>query len=294
MRKLINRMLSILGYAIVKVDTLKKLDNVLNKDTNNFNNVSEENNRVRQDIAIERYLAEPYASKLPDPIFPFEEALLLAQREIAKALTLSVTYINMSDVKGDIAEFGTMSGFSASVIANAMMYDLQRQPSYPFRKLHMLDSFEGLPEITSAVDKTAPHVISGAWSKGGCRVLSAADLEKRITKIIPKERIRIYEGWFSDTVQNLPDDTRLAMIHFDGDLYQSMMDALVPCFERSFVSRGMMLVLDDWNCNQANPSYGERKAWAELVDKFEIVASHCGDYAEAGTRFIIHNYRGMK
>ncbi len=292
MKAFVNGLLGIFGYAMVRVETLRKLSG-----TDGYQSKPEPHaqaTRPLQDIAIERYLAEPYTNKLPDQFYPFEAALTLALKEIAKTLTLSVTYINMSDVKGDVAEFGTMSGFSARIIANAMMYDLQRQPSYPFRRLRMFDSFEGLPEITSEVDKSCTHVLSGAWSKGGCLVLSAEELRERVTKILPPERVEITKGWFSDTVKALPDDTRFAMIHFDGDLYQSMIDALTPCFERGFVSRGMVLCLDDWNCNQADPAFGERKAWAELVERFGIVASHCGDYAEAGTKFIIHSYHGMK
>lgn len=114
-----------------------------------------------------------------------------------------------------------------------------------------------------------------------------------IEGILPPERIEINEGWFADTVKVLPSDTSFAMIHFDGDLYQSTMDALEPCFERGFISKGAVVFFDDWNCNQSDPLYGERRAWAELVERFNIIASHCGDYSIGGTKFIVHSYRGM-
>jgi hypothetical protein len=286
---MINKLVGVTGYAIVRADRLAILSGDCHAASSKA--VQAGDPRALQDIAIERYLAAP--QKLPEQFFPFEKALMLSPREVAKALTLGVIYANTSDVKGDIAEFGTMSGFSAKIIANAMMYDLQRQPSYPFRTLRLFDSFEGLPEITADADKTSPQVLSGAWAKGGCKVLSAKNLYNLITKIIPPERVEIIEGWFSETVTMLPDDTRFAMIHFDGDLYQSMMDALTPCFAKGFVSRGAVLCFDDWNCNQASPAFGERKAWAELVAAFGIDASHSGDYGETGTKFIVHSYRGM-
>jgi hypothetical protein len=71
------------------------------------------------------------------------------------------------------------------------------------------------------------------------------------------------------------------------------MDALSPCFARGFISKGAVLCFDDWNVNRAIPTYGERRAWAELVDKFKIEASHSGDYSMAGTKFIIHSYQGV-
>jgi O-methyltransferase len=257
-----------------------------------------EENRTLQDAALEKYIGRKIKS--PYLYFDAEEILLLPAREIARTLTLSVQYLNSAHVNGDIAEFGTMGGFSALTIAAAMVYDLQRQPisdenagENPFRKLRLFDSFEGLPEITSPVDLASPHVVSGAWSKGGCKVLGPRELRALVERAIPPHRIEIYEGWFADTVSKLPGDTRFAMIHFDGDLYQSTMDALTPCFARGFVSRGAVLCFDDWNCNRSIPSYGERRAWAELVERFQIAASHCGDYSVGGTKFIIHSYQGM-
>jgi hypothetical protein len=251
-----------------------------------------------QAVALKRYAAHKISA--PFLFYDTDDILILAANELAKTLTLSVLYLNSTHVDGDVAEFGTMGGFSARTLAAAMVYDPKCQPlspgahgDNPFRKLRLFDSFEGLPDITSQIDLASPHVVSGAWSKGGCKILGAQELRTMVEGILPPARIELHPGWFSDTVKALPPETRFAMIHFDGDLYQSMMDALTPCFERGFISRGAVLCLDDWNCNKADPSYGERRAWKDLVDRFQIVASNCGDYATAATRFIIHSYNGM-
>jgi len=251
-----------------------------------------------QEIALKRYAA--HQIRAPFLFYDTDDVLILAANDLARTLTLSVLYLNSTHVEGDVAEFGTMGGFSARTLATAMVYDPICQPlspdacgDNPFRKIQLFDSFEGLPEITSDIDLDSPHVKSGTWSKGGCRVLGANELREMVERILPADRIKIHPGWFSDTVKLLPSDTRFALIHFDGDLYQSMMDALVPCFEKGFISRGAIICLDDWNCNKADPAYGERKAWAELVGRFNIEASNCGDYATAATRFIIHSYDGM-
>jgi O-methyltransferase len=248
--------------------------------------------RTKQTEALERLDAHQISA--PYLFFSMDDVLILPAKEIARVLTLSAMYINSADVKGDIAEFGTMGGFTARTLANAMVFDPRYQPNQPLRKLRLFDSFEGLPEITSKVDLESQHVRSGTWSKGGCKILSAKELQTMVEAIIPPSRVQIYEGWFADTVKTLPDDTRFALIHFDGDLYSSTMDALVPCFERGFISRGAAICFDDWNCNEADPEAGERKAWADLVSRFKIVASHCGDYSIQGTKFIVHSYRGMK
>ncbi|MGC2778676.1 MAG: TylF/MycF/NovP-related O-methyltransferase [Bradyrhizobium sp.] len=254
--------------------------------------------RLVQDIALEKYKSRQLPS--PGAYYTYADVLILPAQEIAKTLTLCVQYINSAHVNGDVAEFGTMGGFSARAIATSMVFDLQRQPlgktasgENPFRILRLFDSFEGLPEITSPVDQAAPHVISGAWAKGGCKVLAAPELREQIGKILPPHRFQLYEGWFADTVKTLPPETRFAMIHFDGDLYQSMMDALVPLFQRGMISTGAIICFDDWNANRAIPTTGERQAWKELIEMFGIEASNCGDYSVGGTRFIIHAYRGI-
>ncbi|CCD95224.1 conserved hypothetical protein [Bradyrhizobium sp. ORS 375] len=248
--------------------------------------------RTRQTEALERLHEQKISS--PYLFYEVDDVLTLPAKEIARTLTLATMYINSADVKGDVAEFGTMGGFTARTLANAMVFDPRYQPNQPLRKLRLFDSFEGLPEITDPIDLESQHVKSKAWARGGCKVLGAKDLRAMVEAIIPPSRIEIHEGWFADTIKTLPDDTRFALIHFDGDLYSSTMDALVPCFERGFISKGAMLCFDDWNCNEADPEAGERKAWADLVKRFDIVASHCGDYSIQSTKFIIHSYRGIK
>jgi O-methyltransferase len=254
--------------------------------------------RTIQDIALERYKAKTI--HMPSAFFSYEDALTLPGKEIARTLTLCVDYINGAHVNGDIVEFGTMGGHTARTLATAMVYDLQRQPlgksasgENPFRMLRLFDSFEGLPEITSPIDQVAPHVVSGAWGKGVCKVLAAPELREQISRILPPHRFEIHEGWFADTVKALPPETRFAMIHFDGDLYQSTMDALDPLFARGMVSTGAIICFGDWNANRAIPTTGERRAWRELVDKHGIEASDGGSYGAIGTRFIVHSYRGI-
>jgi O-methyltransferase len=247
--------------------------------------------RTMQTEALERL--DEHQISAPYLFFGIDDILILPAKEIARALTLGVFYINSADVKGDVAEFGTMGGFTARTLAAAMIFDPQYQPNHPLRKLCLFDSFEGLPEFTSKIDIDSPHVKSGTWSKGGCKVLGHRELRAMVEGIIPSDRVEINKGWFADTVKALPDNTRFALIHFDGDLYQSTMDALVPCFERGFISKGAVLCFDDWNCNQGDPEYGERRAWTDLVERFNIVASHGGDYSIQSTKFIVHSYRGM-
>ena len=210
----------------------------------------------------------------------------ISQKLTEHTLFMAVHYAYAMDVKGHIVEFGTMTGSSAAALAAGMKtLDGHRHT----RTLYLCDSFEGLPVSKAPEDMKSPHVADGTWHPGQCVDRGADDLREYMADIIPREKVRIVPGWFKDTAKRL--EGPFAVIHVDCDLYQSTMDALVPLFERHFVSDGAMILFDDWNCNRADPRYGERAAWKELCRRFEIEASDEGGYGIAGHKFIVHAYR---
>ncbi|MBU6346144.1 MAG: hypothetical protein KGR70_12695 [Cyanobacteria bacterium REEB494] len=90
--------------------------------------------------------------------------------EVYKRLSEGVYYVFGMGVEGDIAEFGTMSGRTAVALAasvNYCNYILKNSDIlHGFkeqRKLWLFDSFEGLPEARTRIDKTSIHVNSGIW-----------------------------------------------------------------------------------------------------------------------------------
>ncbi len=216
------------------------------------------------------------------------ELASLHLREVATTLSLGLQYSYNSWIEGDIVEFGTASGFTATVLANAMVFS---ELSRPIKRLHLFDSFTGLPVPTSAIDQDTFHVRRGLWREGGCKGLSAAELHAACSRILPAERVVIHEGWFKDKVVELPPLQRFGFIHFDGDLYQSTIDALGPLFATGKISNGAMICFDDWNSNQASPEHCERRAWRELVAEHHIVQSEWRSYSTMGKAFFIHDYR---
>jgi O-methyltransferase len=216
------------------------------------------------------------------------ELLRLYEQEVATTLSLGVQYCYGTFIEGDIVEFGTASGFSARVIARAMVAAERNREG---KRLHLFDSFVGLPEATSEVDKNSFEVREGIWNPGTCRLLSKDELFQSCARIIPADRIAMHEGWFSDTVARLPSDQRFAFIHFDGDLYQSTIDAIGGLLQRGAISKGAVICFDDWNCGQADPNFGERKAWRDLTDKYRIEFSDWRAYGTMGKAFFIHDYQ---
>jgi hypothetical protein len=156
------------------------------------------------------------------------------------------------------------------------------------KTLLLLDSFEGLPQAESAVDADSPNVQSGRWKTGAYRGLTPEELGELCASVYYRERIRIMRGWFTQTLLQIPPTTRFAMVHLDCDLYASTIEVLDYLFGQRLVGDGCALFFDDWNCNQASPRFGQRRAWREVVDKYGLEFSDCGDYGILSHKFIVH------
>lgn len=212
-------------------------------------------------------------------------------KEAMKTLAFAVMYVYDAEVKGDIVEFGTMSGNTAKEIAASMRISeacasKQWREANEVKTLHLFDSFEGFPN--DARDIEAPHVKSNIWRPGNCKGLNQSELVERVTgeTKLPLDRLKIYPGWFKDTVPGFRN--KLALVHVDCDLYSSTMDCLWHLFERDQISDGAMVLFDDYNCNRASPDHGQRRAWSELVKRFGLRYSDEGSYGIFGRKFIVH------
>lgn len=216
----------------------------------------------------------------------------LAQIRDLEALELGVEYVMGARVPGDIAEFGA-HGFTASAIAQAM--DRLTRVYDDHRILHLFDSFEGFPDLSDGADRDAPHVQDDVWRKGGClSPLDAKSLTREMRLWLPADRIAVYPGWFSNTLPDLPPDTQLAMVHFDCGLYSSTREVLDYLFSRQMLSTGALIMFHTWNCNQASPSHGDRRAWGEACDAFEVQAEDAGPHSWHGRSFHVHSYKGLE
>ena len=212
----------------------------------------------------------------------------LHSSEVQTMLSLGILYVYTSFIEGDVVEFGTMSGTTATAIARAMVV---AERSRQRKALHLFDSFVGLPEATSEVDKNSFEIRAGIWLPGTCRVLTKEELFQSCSGIIEPERVVIHDGWFADTVPLIAADQKFSFIHFDGDLYQSTIDAIGNLLQRGAISNGAVICFDDWNCGQADPNSGERRAWRDLAEQYAIVYSDWRAYSTMGRSFFIHDYR---
>ena len=206
------------------------------------------------------------------------------------ALTRQTQLILHRGSPGDFAEFGTFSGTTSEFIAAAIA-DAQTQswalnggaPGNLARKLHLFDSFEGLPEITHQVDVEAE-----IWKKGMFQGMTAEELRQHISNYLPADDIKIYSGWYKNTLPSIPAGQKYALVHIDCDLYESTIDVLDYLIANHHLSDGCAIFFDDWNCSAASPAFGERRAWNEVVEKYQLRFSDCGDYSIYGHKFLVH------
>ena len=194
-------------------------------------------------------------------------------------------FIIMNFIQGDIAEFGTFRGFTARKIAELI------QETHFKAKLHLFDSFEGLPKIKSAVDAASYEVKdTKAWVKGGTTFSHPELIEKALTKLLKPNQLKIHVGFFEDTLQKETLDRKLCLVHIDSDLYESAFCVLSRLFEYDRIQDGTVILFDDWNCGRANPNLGERRAFREVMEKHsdQFSFSQFFDYGWHGAAFIIH------
>ncbi len=237
---------------------------------------------------------EPPVADLP----PFERLAPLgpdtSRLEVLATLYKAVEYAIGTGVDGHVAEFGTMTGETAAALAKSLA-DFGQRYGYSDaaqkigeRHLYLFDSFEGLPDDMWSVDQESLHVRSGVWAPHTCKGIDPQTLLSKIGHYLPADRVRIMAGWFSATLPKIPAGTVFSVVHIDSDLYSSAFEVLDYLFAKKAFANGCMVLFDDWDCNAADPRYGERRAWRECVDKYQAEVSDMGSYGWGARRFIVH------
>ena len=128
-------------------------------------------------------------------------------------------------VKGDIVECGVGRGRSL-ITLSAINKLISQTEGTDERRIFALDSFEGFPE-PNLKDSSSRNPKKGEWSNSPnnqfsyspdsiSKVLKCADIHSNITYI---------KGFFDKTTLNLPTD-EIAILHLDGDLYESFLHPL--------------------------------------------------------------------
>lgn len=155
-------------------------------------------------------------------------------------------------IHGDFVELGCYTGTTALFIARLLK---ERQAA---SRLHVYDSFDGLPPKISADNSPA-----GEQFKAGELKASKQQLIRHFKQANLPLPI-IHKGWFEElTDTDMPDAIGFAFL--DGDFYTSIASSLDIITGK--LQKGAVIVIDDY-VNEALP--GARKAadtWAQRHQK---------------------------
>jgi O-methyltransferase len=169
-------------------------------------------------------LAKPYTLVSPDRLY----------------LLYSVAR-NAVQLSGDFWECGVYKGGTARMLAEFL-----RRHARPGVKLHLFDTFAGMPETDRAVD---------VHQKGDFSDTSLAAVKQVVGN---EEGVAFHAGWIPESFRAMPDRP-IALAHVDVDIYRSVWDCCEFIYPRLEV--GGMMVFDDYGFPTCP---GARKA----VDEF--------------------------
>lgn len=144
-------------------------------------------------------------------------------------------------LKGDFYECGVYKGGTAKLLADLLE---SRKPQS--RKLHLFDTFEGMP----GTDPTLDRHRQGDFSDTSIDVV-----QQRVGQ---EDIVKFHQGFIPDTFAGL-EDAKIAFAHVDVDLYQSVIDCCSFIWPR--LAQGGFMVFDDYGFPSCP---GARKA----VDEF--------------------------
>jgi len=163
----------------------------------------------------------------------------------------SYKYISLHKVlpeigpSGDWAQFGVYKGELARFLESVLPDG---------RKLHLFDSFEGLP---------ADWV--GIWKAGAFR------LNEQEHPVFDSEDVLVHRGWFSDSVPIFATSHNgtLSFLHIDCDLYSSTKDVLFGLNQK--IEAGTIFLFDEFMmASEGEKDNGEHRAlveWCEVFDR---------------------------
>src|SRR4051794_17343920 len=126
------------------------------------------------------------------------------------------------------------------------------------RHLYVYDSFTGFPASTNRVDAISYEVAdSGYWRENEDASPPGTEqfLRDEFARRFGESGWSVVPGLFADSLAAHPVGHRVAIANLDCDLYSSSVEVLDHLLGRQLLPDGAVLLLDDYNCNRANPRF---------------------------------------
>jgi O-methyltransferase len=219
-----------------------------------------------------------------------------ARKVYGEAFRTAFEYVYGSHIPGAVAEFGCYEGFSSLLLADLLVeFDAQSDfyaKIFP-RHLYVYDSFTGFPKSTNKVDSISYEVAdSGYWRENEDASPPGTEefLREEFGRRFGPTGWSVVRGMFEDSLVEHPVGHDVAIANLDCDLYSSSVEVLDHLLRRQLLPDGAVLLLDDYNCNRANPRFGMRRAMRECFARTDGLYEYSEflRYGWHGRAFFVH------
>ena len=176
-------------------------------------------------------------------------------------LQVCVETVIREGVEGDLIETGVWRG-GACILMRAILaaYGIED------RKVYVADSFEGLPKPNP---EKFPADKSNRLHIERHLAVSQEEVENNFRKYgLLDDSVVFLKGWFKDTLLNAPIE-KLAILRFDGDMYESTMDVLRNLYPK--LSKGGFCIIDDYVWPACRNAVDEFRKENEIVSEMKAV-----------------------
>lgn len=178
--------------------------------------------------------------------------------------------------EGEIYCFGVAHGSTVGTLVTGF-----RDRNMPVPKMHLFDSFSGLPPEAPGV------AVPAVWTQGAFSA-PRTKLEEKIRSLnLPPNGYKIHDGWFKDTLKPdlvESDEFKPAIyVDIDADLYSSTIDVLDFLLAQSLIQVGTIIGYDDWGDTELWTA-GESRAHEEMMQKHGV---RCAQLLSWGERPLI-------
>ncbi|MCK4834926.1 MAG: class I SAM-dependent methyltransferase [Gammaproteobacteria bacterium] len=152
------------------------------------------------------------------------------------------------DTAGDFIELGVFRGGSAILLASIIKH--HRAP----RTLHLLDSWQGLPELEG--EDLGTFVTEGQFSQS-----SEGAVRARLDGFQLLDVCKTYQGWVEHTLPELSGP--FSLVHLDLDLYRPTHFALSQLLPK--MKDEGEIIIDDYGNDELRRFPGVEKAVSEIL-----------------------------
>jgi cephalosporin hydroxylase len=188
---------------------------------------------------------QPASVRVSEDESDFEEVLRVIQPYTMLSVERLLSLYRLArkvceeNIPGNFVECGVAAGGSSALLA----FVAKRHSRSP-RFVYACDSFSGLPAPTADDHHQGASAEAAGWGAGTCAAPEAS-LREVCAKLGVADRVKPVKGFFNETLPRQRDwFGMIALLHMDGDWYESTRDILHNLYER--VANDGVVQVDDY------------------------------------------------